>query len=235
MGTASAALSGYKTSLSKMTWEDIQWTIQTCRQCQRLDGTLFAPFRGRWPEIPQPRPRSILFISEAPPQDGGFWTVQAQTSKQDDLREKLLPLLRVSSHGPDRGLVSFRDSGYFLLQFFPRPLMVSVGNVKIDDLKMLLQHPVDTHLKDQITFLSPAAILALGRPASAVVSMLFPDSSFAYSFESGDISAVQGRMFQEQSQPLLSSTYLPSGNGRFRRRFWESHIPLFLSQARSLT
>lgn len=218
-----------------MTWESVQKTIQTCSQCERLDGTLFARFRGAWPQIPQPRPRSILFISEAPPQDGGFWTIQDQTGKQDDLREKLLPLLKLSSSGPDRGLVSFRDSAYFLLQSFPRPLKISVGNIKIADLKRLLQHPVETHLKDQITFLSPAAILALGRPASAALSILFPDSSFAHSFESGDFSAVQGRMFQEQSQPFLSATYLPSGNGRFWRRFWESHIPLFVSQARSLT
>jgi hypothetical protein len=48
-----------------------------------------------------------LFISEAPPQDGGFWTLQEQTSKQDDLREKLLPLLKVSSDGPDRALFLF--------------------------------------------------------------------------------------------------------------------------------
>jgi len=165
--------------------------------------------------------------------DSGLF--KAQTSKQDDLRERLLPLLKVSFHGPDRGLVSFCDSGYFLLQSFPRPLKISVGNVKIDDLQRLLQHPVETHLKEQITFLSPAAILALGKPASAALSILFPDSSFAYSFKRGDFSAVQSRIFQEQSQPLLSATYLPSGNGRFWRSFWEGHIPLFVSQARSLT
>ena len=218
-----------------MKWADIQETIRTCRQCQRLEGGFFAPFRGRWPEIPQPRPRSILFISEAPPQDGGFWTVQAQTSKQDDLREKLLPLLKLPSYASDGGLGLFRDSSYFLLQSFPRPLKGSVGNVKIDDLKRLLQHSVETHLKDQVTFFSPAAILALGRPASAALSMLFPDSSFAHTFERGDFSAVQGRTFQGQDRSLLSATYLPSGNGRFWRRFWESHIPLFVSQARSLT
>lgn len=218
-----------------MNWEDIQVAIRTCRQCQQLEGSFFVPFRGRWPEIPRPRPRSILFISEAPPQDGGFWTVQAQTGKQDDLREKLLPLLKLSPHGPDRGLVAFRDSGYFLLQSFPRPLKVSIGNVKIDELRRLLQHPVETHLKDQTIFFSPAAILALGRPASAALSMLFPDSSFAHTFERGDFSSVQGRMFQERSQPLLSATYLPSGNGRFWRHFWEGHIPLFVSQARSFT
>lgn len=218
-----------------MTWESVQKTIQKCSQCERLDGTLFARFRGAWPQIPRPRPRSILFISEAPPQDGGFWTIQDQSGKQDDLREKLLPLLKLSSYGPDCGLASFRDSGYFLLQSFPRPLKKPIGNVKTDGLRRLLQHPAESHLKDQIAFFSPAAILALGRPASAALSMLFPESSFARTFESGDISSVQGRMFQEQGQPLLSATYLPSGNGRFRRSFWERHIPLFVSQARSLT
>lgn len=217
-----------------MNWESVQKTIQTCSQCERLDGTLFARFRGGWPKIPQPRPQSILFISEAPPQDGGFWTIQDQTSKQDDLREKLLPLLKLSSYGPDCGLVSFRDSGYFLLQSFPRPLKKPIGNVKIDKLRRLLQHPAESHLKDQIAFFSPAAILALGKPASTALSMLFPDSSFAHTFESGGFSAVQGRIFHEQSQPLLSATYLPSGNGRFWRRFWESHIPLFVSQTRAL-
>ncbi|MDO9118849.1 MAG: hypothetical protein Q7U39_12905 [Nitrospira sp.] len=176
-----------------------------------------------------------MFISEAPPQDGGFWTVQDKTSKQDDLREKLLLLLKLSSDGPDRGLVSFRDAGYFLLQSFPRPLKNPIGNVKTDGLRMLLQHPAESHLKDQIAFFSPAAILALGRPASAALSMLFPESSFARTFERGNISSVQGKMFQEQGQPLLSATYLPSGNGRFWRRFWQGHIPLFVSQARSLT
>ncbi len=222
-------------SPAALTWESIQKTIQKCRQCEKLNGTLFAHFRGGWPELPQPRPRSILFISEAPSQDGGFWTIQDQTGKPDDLREKLLPLLRLSTYGPDRGLASFRDSSYFLLQSFPRPLKKPIGNVKTDELRRLLQHPAESHLKDQIAFFSPTAILALGKPASTALSILFPDSSFARSFESGDISSVQGRMLQEQGQPLLSATYLPSGNGRFWRRFWESHIPLFVSQVRSLT
>jgi uracil-DNA glycosylase len=196
-----------------MTWKDIQLSIRTCRQCENLDGRLFASFHGGWPEIPEPRRRSILFVSEAPPQDGGFWTIQGVTGKQDDLREKLLPLLNLTTNGPDRGLGSFRDAGYFLLQSFPRPLQGSVGNIKMGDLGRLLRHPVETHLKDQIDFLSPVAVLALGRPASAALSMLFPGSSFARSFESGDIASVQGRIFQDQNQPLLSATYLQATDG----------------------
>jgi len=215
-----------------VTWQSIQNSTRTCTECQRLEGKVFAPFNENWPDIPQPLPKAILFISEAPPRDGGFWTIQPSIKKQDDLREKLLALLKLSSVGADRGLVSFRDSGYFLVQSFPRPLKISIGGVKTEDLKMLLKHQAETHLREQVAFFSPSAVLALGRPASVAVSLLFPNSSFARSFEKDDLSAVQGKLFPPESgQPLLSATYLPSGNGRFRRRFWEEHIPVFVRQA----
>ena len=162
----------------------------------------------------------------------GLFSLEMQG--QDDLREKLLSLLSLSSANSNGGLDSFRDSGYFLLQSFPRPLKVSIGNVRSGDLKNLLAHQVKTHLRSQITFFHPSAILALGKPASVALSTLFPDSPFTRSFESGDFAAVQGKMFEEPNQPLLSATYLPSGNGRFWRRFWERHMPLFVKKARSL-
>jgi uracil-DNA glycosylase len=218
-----------------MTWQSIQESIRICTKCDRLQGSLLAHFNRNWPDIPPPFPRAILFISEAPPQDGGFWTIQPPTAKQDDLREKLLTLLKLSRAGPDRGLTSFREAGYFLLQCLPRPLKISIGGVKTDDLKMLLKHQAETHLREQTAFFSPSAVLALGKPASVAVSLLFPNSSFARSFETGDFSSVRGKMFLEQGPTLLSATYLPSGNGRFRKQFWETDIPMFVHQARSLT
>jgi len=215
-------------------WQNIQESIRNCRTCQRLEGTLFTAFKGNWPILPQPSRKAILFISEAPPIDGGFWTIQPLKVKQDDLREKLLPLLKLSPSGSYRGLKSFCDSGYFLLQSFPRPLKSSIGNTRLELLKSLLDHPVHTHLQQQIAFFQPAAILALGKPATTSLSMLFPNSKFAKSFQNGDFRTVQGKIFEELNQPLLSATYLPSGNGRFWRRFWEKHIPLFVRKARSL-
>ena len=160
-------------------WQDIQESICNCRTCRRYDGTVFTSFKENWPTIPQPSRKAILFISEAPPIDGGFWTIQPRTVKQDDLREKLLPLLKLSPSGSDRGLQSFCDSGYFLLQSFPRPLKSNIANIRVEELKILLDHPVNTHLQQQIAFFQPFAILALGRPASVAIAMLFPNSMFA--------------------------------------------------------
>lgn len=197
-----------------------------------MEGTVFASFKGNGPTLPQPRQKGILFISEAPPKDGGFWTIQPLNAKQDDLREKLLPLLQISPSGTDRGLKAFCDSGYYLLQSFPRPLKNSVGNVRIENLKILLDHPVRTHLQQQIAFLHPSAILALGRPASVSISILLPNSKFAQSFQKEGLTSVRGKVFEDSKQPILSATYLPSGNGRFWRPYWEKDIPFFVRRAK---
>ncbi len=216
-------------------WQDIQNSIRTCHMCQSVEGQVFAPFNGDWPTLPDPRRKAILFISQDPPPAGGFWTIQPGNAKQDDLREKLLPLLGLSLSGSDRGLKAFCDAGYYLLQSFPRPLKRSIGNIGVQTLKLLLGHPVKTHLYQQIEFFQPSAILALGQPASTAVAMLCPHSMFAHSFQRGGWKPqdVRGKIFEESHLPMLSATYLPSGNGRFRREFWEQDIPSFINRARS--
>ncbi|MDE2916244.1 MAG: hypothetical protein OXM00_03300 [Paracoccaceae bacterium] len=203
--------------------------------CQSVEGSVFRPLNENWPVLPEPRRKAILFISEAPPPDGGFWTIQPWQVKQDDLREKLLRLLTVSSSGADRGLTAFCDSGYYLLQSFPRPLKISIAGIRCEDLKVLLGHPVKTHLRDQIAFLQPSAILALGVAASTAVSMRWPDSEFARAFEGGarKLQVVRGKTFEESQLPMLSATYLPSGNGGRWQKFWGKDIPLFVETARS--
>ena len=197
--------------------------------CTSAEGRVFAPFKGDWPMLPEPRQKAILFISEAPPTDGGFW--KPLSAKQDDLREKLLPLLKLSPSGSDRGLTAFCRAGYYLLQSFPRPLKSNRRNV----IKTWLPHQVKTHLQDQITFFQPSAILALGVPAATAISMRWPRSEFAREFEIGgyELKSLRGRFFEEPKLPILSATYLPSGNGRFWREFWGQHIPLFVEKARS--
>lgn len=217
-------------------WQDIRKSIRNCRICQGAQGVVFAPFNDEhWPVLPEPRQNAILFISEAPPLDGGFWTIQPLSAKQDDLREKLFRLLKLSSSGEDRGLTAFCSAGYYLLQSFPRPLKSSIGNIGIQTLKRLLDHQVKTHLRDQIKFLQPSAILALGVPASTAVSMLWPDSKFAREFKGGGykLKPVRDRIFEELNLPILAATYLPSGNGWRWEKFWKPDIPYFVRRARS--
>lgn len=215
-------------------WQDIQQSIRNCPTCQREEGTVFAPFDGGWPELPEPRQRAVLFISEAPPTDGGFWTIQLR-GKQDDLREKLLPLLKLSPSGPDRGLTAFVQSEYYLLQSFPRPLKGRIAGIGVGNLKKLLYHQVNTHLSHQITFIHPAAILALGKPAATAISMLWPRSKFARAFLQTErlFSVRPGKMFDVSHSPILSATYLPSGRGGVWKKYWEPDIPLFIQKVRS--
>lgn len=213
-------------------WQDIQDSVRNCPTCKRLEGSFFSPFKENWPTLPQPGQKAILFISEAPPKDGGFWTIQPLNAKQDDLREKLLPLLQLSPSGTDRGLKEFCDTGYYLLQTFPRPLKFGIGNTPIEKLKTLLDHPVRIHLQQQITFFQPSGILALGKPASLAISIIFPKSGFANTFENGSLTSVRGKIFKEPQIPILSATFLPSGNGRFWQHFWGKDIPFFVKSTR---
>ena len=217
-------------------WQDVQQSIRNCSTCQRMEEEgVFAPFDGGWPELPEPRQRAVLFISEAPPTDGGFWTIQPPNAKQDDLREKLLPFLKLSPSGSDRGRTAFVQSEYYLLQSFPRPLKGRIAGIGVGSLKKLLYHQVNTHLSHQITFIHPAAILALGKPAATAISMLWPSSKFARAFlQTGRLSSVRPReMFDASHSPILSATYLPSGYGRFWREYWEQDIHLFIQKVRS--
>src|SRR2546426_645562 len=171
-------------------WKALQEGVRTCTTCDTLDGILFVPFFGDFPRLPRPEATRIVFISEAPPREGGFWTIPAPGKGEDDLREKLLPLLGLSTTGPERGLPPFVAAGFFLLQAFPRPLKFSIGAVGLKDLREMLEHPVSTHLGPMIRSIAPRAIVTLGRPAAAAVAMTFPASEFAAAFTAGGLEGV---------------------------------------------
>ncbi|MGH9460393.1 MAG: hypothetical protein ACRD1X_04195, partial [Vicinamibacteria bacterium] len=127
-------------------WEAFQDAGRACVTCAALEGMLFTPFACDFPTLPCPATRPMLFISEAPPREGGFWRVQPPSMKQDDLREKLLPLLGLRAEGSDRGLSSFVAARFFLLQAFPRPLKFSPAGLTLNDLRDMLEHSVTAHL-----------------------------------------------------------------------------------------
>ena len=85
-----------------------------------------------------------------------------------------------------------------------------------------------------MSFTRTSINLTGNRTLILALSLLFPRSSFARTYETGDFKAVQGKIFTEPGQPILSATYLPSGNGRFWRKFWEAYIPTFVHHARTL-
>lgn len=108
-------------------WRELQEATRECPACAVMEGILFSRFLHGWPEIPEPASGAILFISEAPLPDGGFWTIQPPGRKQDDLREKLLPLVGLETTRDDRSLKRFVEGGFFLLQAFRRPAEVLRG------------------------------------------------------------------------------------------------------------
>jgi len=121
-------------------WDALQGATRTCATCTALEGVLLVPFLGGFPYLPRPEARPLLFISEAPPRAGGFWTVGTPESREDDLREKLLSLLDIRTERSDRGLAAFISAGFFLFQSFQRPLKFSAAGVSRDDLAEMLAH-----------------------------------------------------------------------------------------------
>lgn len=218
----------------RMNWQDIQARIRTCPTCRRQLCDLFVPLDHGWPNIPEPLPHLVLFLSEAPTRAGSFWTIQLLGVRKDALRGELLPLAGIPPGGDDGGPGSFVASGLFLLQALPRPLRSSIASAPLWILEEMLQHPVWAHLQQQVKSVSPRAVLALGRTAALALSILHPHSLFARAFEGGGLSAVHGQIFAGTRQPLLSATYLPTGKGRFRRHLWEGHIRRFLQEARRI-
>jgi len=195
-------------------WDTLQRATRMCATCAALEGVLFARFLDGFPELKRPERRPVLFISEAPPSAGGFWTVGPPGAKEDDLREKLLPLLGLGTEGSDRGLSSFVAAGFFLFQSFPRPLKFSAAGVSKDDLNEMLAHAAPAHLEPQIRHVAPRAIVTLGRVAAAAVALLYPRPRRAHQRERGGPPLPS--MF---SFPPLST--LPTARARLpRESFW---------------
>jgi len=221
---------------SPVTWRKLRDAVRDCSDCQALQGILFQPFSCDWPELPEPKPQPILFVSEAPPTDGGFWVVQPKERRQDGLRTNLLPLLGMSPAGETQPLKTFRDRGYFLLQSFQRPLKFSINGVGVPERRDMLDHHVAAHLKPHLALLRPRAIQALGKTAAIALSMVFPQSSFASALDENGFKAICGQIFPERGDPdLLAPTHLPAGPAAgFFRNSWTSDIPAFLARANLL-
>ena len=214
---------------------ELREAVRQCSECQGLVGVLFVDFQSEWPHLPEPPTQPVLFISEAPPMDGGFWAIQPPGKRKDGLRGNVLDFLNIDPAHEPAGLEEFVGAGLYLIQSFQRPLKFSVAGLSADQRKEMLQHQVHAHLKPQIDYMAPRAILALGETAATAVSLVFPASSFSHMFERGGFRATKGQIIAEEGVPLLSATYLPAGpSAGFFKRSWQAGFQAFLDRAKEV-
>lgn len=142
-------------------WVSIQHEINNCPVC--LAEKSFRPCNA-----PPSRPVSpmqtgkILFLSEAPPPTGGFWS----EDQPDDLRGKLAELLGLQqSENGKKVITSFLVKDYFLLQSLKWPLKKSFNHFGPVQQRKLVEHSTSAHLNNEIQALKPRAILAMGKAA----------------------------------------------------------------------
>lgn len=155
-------------------WCSIQESIQQCSTC--LSEAAFVhvfPSDGR---PPSPRQRgSLLLVSEAPPEVGGFWRLPRPKQKPDDLRENVLELLqlyglpRVEAHIP-RAFEVFLSRGFFLVQALKWPLArqanrrAGFNQLPRKTKALVVKHALG-HFLAELTIVRPRGILAMGNAA----------------------------------------------------------------------
>ncbi len=186
-------------------WASIQYEINNCPVC--LAEKLFRPCNA-----PPSRPVSpmqtgrILFLSEAPPQTGGFWS----DDHPDDLRRKLAELLGLQqSENGKKVLTSFLAKGYFLLQSLKWPLKRTFNHFGPAQQRQLVEHSTSAHLRSEVQVLKPRAILAMGK--AAWMSCLLMSGNTSNRRDRG----FEDSLNEERTMTLdghvipLRSTYLP--------------------------
>lgn len=214
-------------------WERIQRDVDTCSVCLPDDAFKSYEYHPARPKYPRHTGR-ILFLSEAPPQSGGFWT----ESRADDLRIKLMQLLGISPRGnTPQVIASFMEKGYFLLQALKWPLKKSFNHFGPVQQRKLVEHSASAHLNNEIQALKPRAILAMGK--AAWMSCLLMSTSSSCRFDQG----FEGNLNEKQTITLQGhvilwrATYLPvDQNLRIPNRAdqIQGHIQSFLAECTQL-
>lgn len=140
-------------------WHELD-SCDACRDEAYALPTVATPGR---PHV-APRESCVLFVGEAPPRDGGFWT----PGNGDGLRERLLPLLPGWADELDwdsiDGLNWFVDSGYFFVQAMKWPLKQSYS-LQDQASARALEHALASHLEAELALIDPRCIVALGGAA----------------------------------------------------------------------
>lgn len=196
--------------VARKDWRAWQEQINSC-QCRKCN--LFkqcSPPARPWRPIREER---ILFISEAPPAEGGFW---APRPVADKLRQHLLAILESlglqvpKDHHSCEALYAFLLGGFFLVQAIKWPLIRGFNQLGSKQQRTLVQHSMDYHLQCEIEAIRPRAIIALGNAAWAACARLHQDQAALPNRGVTDLRIQDFELHVSGGRDvLLNVTYLP--------------------------
>ncbi len=176
-------------------WNSLQERIDSCDECKKLGCGLIVSSKTPPSRPPCPKGGEILFISEAPSREGGFW---ASPSVKDGLREKLFEILRkknipLPEPHTKSSLVAFASQNFFLIQTIKWPLRQSARTLRTAEC-CLIKHSVASHITQELKIIRPSAIIPLGKVACYACGCLFRTHGFAFD-RRARLEDVRGKSF----------------------------------------
>lgn len=192
-------------------WESVQNAINTCSICLNDCALIQVTPLPTRPSSPITS-RRLLFISEAPPESGGFWQIKSH----DNLRRNLLHLLGLAGlelpnqEDGQESLQSFLDANFLLLQAIKWPLKKkSFNKLGPAEKRGVISHSVEAHLRHEVALVSPSGILAMGNAAwSACRSLSGADNTLP----DAGVETVRSKDYEmklQQTLVPLNVTFLP--------------------------
>ena|SRR5438309_9266396 len=192
-------------------WNSLQESINSCAECKTVGSNLIVDCEQLPARPLEPKGGEILFISEAPPPEGGFW---APPPIRDSLREKLFSILRecdISLPDPNSkgSLEAFASHRFFLIQTVKWPLYESARMLRQAE-RRLVEHSVTVHLDPEITLIRPTAIIPLGKVACYASACMFGIHHFPFK-SSSNLEKIRGKQFTAQTSDGRDIPLCPTG------------------------
>lgn len=190
---------GYKDKNNK--WKTIKENIDRCKKCAKYKYVQIPPCEKKHPSKHQiPKDVKLLFIGEAPPASGKYFY-----EDETGLRTLLFELYGIKNTS---GLDAFISKGFYLLDAVKCP---SKKNGKNKNPSKSVIKNCSSFLKEEIDFIKPQNICALGRSALYVSSIIFEGVKYE------NLERCHGkkkRIKIVKREITFMPTYFPSKRGR---------------------
>lgn len=192
-------------------WNELQKRLDTCAECKKLGSGLIVHCENPPARPPRPRGGELLFISEAPTPEGGFW---APPPVKDDLGQKLFLILhRANKPLPEphneASLERFTSLDLFLIQTIKWPLCTSARTLRPAE-RRLVQHSVEFHLEPELAIIRPSAIIPLGKVACYACGLMFKMRGFNFDHRA-KLEDVRGKLFRVKINAARDIPVCPTG------------------------